>query len=141
MSEELKALAKLQEQIIEEHRALKVLELGLNTRKTELEGKKKKLLALMEEAEVNSYRTASGQVVRKKLFSVKTPKGEDLQTFFGYLREHRPDDYLALATVNSQSLNSWYKQELEAVKEKGGMDVEIPGLGEPTITEQISITK
>ena len=141
MSEELKALAKLQEQIIEEHRNLKAFELQLGTRKTELETKKKKLLAMMEEAEVTSYRTESGQVVRKKIFGIKTPKGEDLQTFFSYLREKRPNDYLALATVNSQSLNSWYKQELEAVKEKGGMDVEIPGLGEPTITEQISITK
>jgi hypothetical protein len=46
-----------------------------------------------------------------------------------------------MISVNSQTLNSFAKKELEAAKETGDIDFKIPGLGEPTLTEMIALRR
>jgi hypothetical protein len=73
--------------------------------------------------------------------SVKTPKtDEEKKAFFEYLEQKNL--FLKLASVNSQSLNSWYNEEhSNAVAEGRGADFSVPGIGEPTLTETLSLRK
>lgn len=76
--------------------------------------------------------------------SVKTPKTDEEKTaFFNYLREKGGEALvLKYMTVNSQSLNAFYKEEFDLAKERGeAMDFTIPGVGEPTIVPSLGIRK
>ena len=71
-----------------------------------------------------------GTYFRKSNFSVKVPKSEvEREAFFGYLKER--GIFENMVTVNSMTLNAWFKQEMEAAVEKGDVDFKIPGIEEP----------
>lgn len=76
------------------------------------------------------FHTKYGTVSLMKRMGVKVPKGEELMEFFDYLEKRGA--FEELATVNSNSLNSWYKSELQAREAEGNYDTNIPGLGAPT---------
>jgi len=74
--------------------------------------------------------------------SVKVPAGlmEKVQ-FFEYLKSKSEEAFLGLVSVNSKTLNSWYKQEFDAFAEQGKVGFKIPGLEEPSVRESLSIRK
>lgn len=70
--------------------------------------------------------------------SVKVPKDlESKQKFFEYLREKGLFD--ELVSINSNTLNGYYKEQLEAEMEAGNTDWEMPGIGAPTITKGLQV--
>ena len=72
--------------------------------------------------------------------SIRLPVGEDREKFFNYLKETGQFD--KLIGINSNTLNAWYKTEFERAKEEGRVDsFSIPGLGEPSLTEILSLRK
>lgn len=105
-----------------------------------VDDREKKLLAIMTEFNHTSYRSSWGMVVRSQRWSYKTPKTDDAkEAFYNYLRSKGLFD--SMISVNSQTLNSFCKKEMEAAKEAGDLDFEIPGLEEPTLSENISIRR
>lgn len=131
-------LSKLQDQILQrqaEHDAKKkeLEELGAL-----LEADKRKMIEFMTEANLTNFKTPRGQIVLNRKFTVPTPKGDDLDTFLGSLA---PDVAKTLRTVNYQTLNSWYKTEMENAKERGDFDWRPPGLQEPTVQEYLSVRR
>lgn len=138
-SQSLASLAELQDEIIALKRDYDSMKKELEERGRLLEERKSKLLAILVENKLSSFKTANGQIVVNRRFAVQTPKGEDLDLFLGHLEATRPDDYKALRGVNYQTLNAWYSQEFEAAKERGDFDFKIPGLGEPTANEYLTI--
>jgi hypothetical protein len=114
---------------------------GLKNKATEvMDMFESKVMSIMQAFNKTSYRSSYGLLVRSERWSWKTPKSdEEKDAFYGYLRAKGLFD--TMISVNSQTLNSFAKKELEAAKETGDIDFKIPGLGEPTLTEMIALRR
>ena len=77
-----------------------------------LEEMKRKIMASMEEAEIEKQHIKGvGTVYRQQKFSWKVPKeNEKREAFFGFLRDKGV--FESMITVNSQTLNAFCKEEL-----------------------------
>jgi len=99
-----------------------------------------KVLNYLEEYGMKNFSSEYGTVIRSKRYSVRQPQTpENREAFFGYLKEQGVFD--ELISVNSRTLTSWVRQEIEAKKDEGDCDFVPPGLDKPEITEQISLRK
>lgn len=98
-----------------------------------------KCAAYLKELDQDSFKTPYGTIYRIQRWRVPTPKSDtDKKAFFDYLQEKGM--FYTLASVNSNSLNSFYKNEVEAAKERGEF-LEIPGLEPPQLTETLGVRK
>jgi len=89
---------------------------------------------------LNTFKGSAGTIALEKRFSVKGPATiEDKKLFFEYLQH--TGQFWSLASVNSQSLNRWYKDESIAAGEMGSSEMSIPGLSQPTEYKYIKATK
>lgn len=118
--------------------AAEVVKKGENQILADLE---KRLLAVFTAEGKTSYQSKVGTLSVSYRASFKTPKEDsDREAFFSYLKEKGVYD--RLITVNSQTLNSFCKQEMEAATERGeGLDFSIPGIESPTLNEVLSFRK
>lgn len=89
----------------------------------------------------DNYQSKVGTFYLSHRTSVKVPKTpEAREAFFTYLKDKGV--FENLITVNSQTLNSFYKEEFAAAQAEGrGLEFEIPGLDEPTIKESLGFRK
>jgi|GEM_PF-5075479 len=73
--------------------------------------------------------------------SVKTPKDEESKTLLmNYITEKYGDEVaFTYLTVNSATLNSFFKSELESSEDPAGF--ELPGIGAPVVSEFIRFLK
>lgn len=111
-----------------------------HARVKEAEGK---VISLMQQAGKERYIAEGiGQISLTTGLSVTTPKTpEQKQAFFAWLQSEMGDDgFLTYATVNSNSLNSLYKQKVEEYGERGEV-LEIEGLDAPTSYTKLSLRK
>src|SRR5271154_793226 len=84
----------------------------------ELEAAEGEMLRLLEESSLTSYQSPFGRAGISYRSSVKTPKTQEEKTdFYNYLRSI--GKYDLLISVNSATLNSWYKEALAIAKEQG----------------------
>jgi len=82
-----------------------------------------------------------GSVSITNKLSVTVPKNhEDKEAMLEYFKEQGQDTFLTYATVNSMSLNSYFKLKTEEAAAKGET-FNMPGVGEPTLVENISFRK
>jgi hypothetical protein len=104
---------------------------------TELESK---ILNTLEANKLDNFRTPRGLVSVTHRFSVKTPKTpEARQEFFNYLRERGL--FEDMITVNSQTLNSFFRAEQEAALDRGDVDFKMPGIEEASMVKTLSMRK
>lgn len=104
---------------------------------TRLKEVETKIQAHMEQSELEKFNVKGyGTFSLQSNFSVKVPGSEEHRAaFFAYLKELGIFD--SMITVNSNTLNAWYKQELQtlAAKAEAGEDVDpdfkIPGIEDP----------
>lgn len=133
----LESYAERLRQLDTEITSVKEIQKTLNTEYDEVE---RKLLTALQEQNLQSFKCEWGSFSIVKRFSVKQPQTpEQWHDFWAYLQQIGAEE--ALKTVNSQRLNSWYKGELEAAKERGDFDFHPPGLPEPSVSEYISVRK
>lgn len=124
MNKKIEALARLRDQIdLVKSEASK-----LNSQKVELEDE---ILKDLEENDLTKFSGEMGMVSRVARFDVKFPKDDEIgkEALRNFLAEKGHFDNMW--SINHQSLNAWFKAELEAAKERGVEDFDIPGL-EPT---------
>lgn len=88
---------------------------------------------------LTSFRGTAGTVSISHRTSVKKPVGDDAQAFYSYLKEKGLYD--SMVSVNSQTLNAYYKAAMNEAVERGNADFAIPGLNEVTINETLSFRK
>lgn len=121
----------------------KIEALGEETTKLNLELAKMKeqMVLFLKELGREKYATPLGTVSIKERWSVTTPKSpEDRAAFFNYLKEKGL--YEELVSVNSQTLNAFFRSEWDAAIEKGeAMTFKIPGLDNPKLFQDLSIRK
>lgn len=109
---------------------------GLNETIEDLE---REITRIMETAGLERFDGEDVAVFLKEKTSVKVPRdNESRAAFFNYLREQGV--FEEMISVNSQTLNSWWKQEVEALRLKGLPDT-VPGLDNVTTYYDISVRK
>lgn len=104
----------------------------------------KRVLGILTHYKKDKHHVANrGTVSIMRRVSVRVPKTqEEKDAFFSYLRKKDEALYWDYLSVNSQKLNSYYKQEEEIAREEGrSFDFKIPGVGAPTVQEIVSIRK
>lgn len=99
-----------------------------------------KILAQMELWDKKNYSCPFGKVQVSNKFVVPVPKSEEAKRLL-FEEFKRRGIFYQYATVNSNSLNSWYKQELEEAQRNGIAALDIPGLESPTHISILSFRK
>ncbi len=102
------------------------------------------ILQHLEENQMTNFRVdghALVSVVEK--MSVKTPKDtESKKAFFNWLKEKHGEEVMnAYMSVNSQSLNSFYKTEFESLSDEEKLNFSIPGIEPATLVKTLSVRK
>ncbi len=102
----------------------------------QLEIEEKRMMEMLQDSGMTSYKSPVGQVVLAYRTSVKTPKlPEEKAALFAWLEEQGLYD--AMVSVNSKTLNSLYNAKIEEAKERGDADFVLPGCDGVTITPQL----
>lgn len=105
-------------------------------RNAEVEALEYQVMKLMEVTGLDRFDTADTTVTVKEKQSVKVPKDHHKLAFFRYLKDQGV--FEDMATINSNTLNSWYRNEIETRRAKG-LDEHIPGLEEVSTYYQLSV--
>ena len=88
------------------------------------------VLNILEALEIDSVKAHGFNFYKEESMSVKTPKTlEEKEEFFNYLRSQGV--FNELVSVNSRTLNSFYKSMAEKAAEDGVLDFKMPGIEEP----------
>jgi len=98
-----------------------------------LERFKADIVDYMNELEIPNFDTGVGKIIRTNRTSAKCI---DRHKFHEYLKARGLYD--DLTSVNSNTLSSFYKEELKKAVKTGDMNFHVPGV-ESTIAESISI--
>lgn len=101
-----------------------------------MEGLKLDVMKMMEAGDLQKFPLPGyGTVYRQQSFSVKTPKTpQDKEKLFTWIKETKGEDVLDnLLSINSMTLNSLFKEELEQAKERGDVNWAMPGVGVPEV--------
>lgn len=106
----------------------------------DLEEAEAKATQILMDKELKNYRSPFGLMSLAMLTSAKTPKTPEAKAAVFELlrREGRYDD---MVSVNSQTLNSYVKEQCELAREQGLPEPEILKLLEVTVTPRLSFTR
>lgn len=108
----------------------------------QFEIQKSKVVGMLEKLEKTSYKSDKGTFSYSMSEGFRVPKTpEQREKFFGYLKEKGIFD--EMITVNSQTLNSWAKIEIERALEENNFDFQVPGLerSEPQVKVSMRMGK
>lgn len=99
-----------------------------------------KLINVLDSAEMDRLDAESCYVLLGERTSVKMPKdNEERQAFFDYLRARGVYD--ELISVSSQTLNAFYRSELDLALQRGEVDFTIPGLNDVLVVPKLTVRK
>jgi len=108
---------------------------ALGEKMDELEGKVVDALTSLEK---DNWDSSSCKVSISHRTSVRVPKErEEKLAFFSYLQEKGV--FEDMVSVNSNTLNAYYKEQLEQALEQGDVDFRIPGIGEASIKKTLQV--
>ena len=111
--------------------------------KVRVDEAQRKVMDLMKRAGKETYIVEGiGRATLREELSVRTPKSpEQKKAFFDWILKHMGEDaYYAYLNVNSQSLNSLFKQKVEEYGLRGEV-LEIDGLEPATSFTKLSFRK
>jgi hypothetical protein len=96
---------------------------------------KAKLMGILQDANLKTFKSNWGTITVAERFTVKFPKDDEgKKALKDYLQEKNIFDQMW--GINYQSLNSWYKNEVEAAKQAGEY-IDVPSL-EPSVDYYLS---
>lgn len=143
MSVTIEEINKLSEEISILRTTESKIKYGLKQVTDQLDIAETKMMQYLEENQLQRYSSPVGMFSLAQYTSVKTPKTpEDKEKFYTYLKEKGL--YENMVSVNSQTLNSFFKEELAMAEQTNeGVDPAtlIPGLTEVTLTPRLSFRK
>lgn len=122
---------KLCEEMYAKRAECDIIEEKLKGQCRQLEALKAKVLAHMQQSEIENFKVSGhGTIYIKENSSVTVPREPEMRdAFFAYLRDR--GIFEQTITVHSQTLNSLYRATLEEAKEKGDVHFKFPGIGAP----------
>ena len=99
-----------------------------------------KIIAVLNEFGKHNWKTENGAFSISNRFSVKTPKElESKLQFFDYLKSK--GCFEEMVNINSQTLQGFYRSEMESALERGEVDFRMPGIGEHSYVQTLSMRK
>ncbi len=137
--DEIEGLAKA---LADKRLEVEELKAPLKIANEELEALEQKIVGALKEVGKDSYKSEYGTITRVNKFRVNLPQGEDKMKFFEFLKTRGL--FEGLATVNSNSLNSFFMEEWENAKKDDPMaalNFSLPGICEPKSYETLSFRK
>ncbi len=138
----LKELDQLTTDIFNQRAMCELIEDDLKTHNKKLESLQGKMISILDRFGRSNYDVPGvGKLVVAERSYVGLPKTpQDKEAFYAYLKEKKVFD--EMISVNSQTLNSYYKHEREIAREEGhALDFKIPGIGEPSTSTTLRMTK
>lgn len=104
-------------------------------------GKEGRIVAVMEEMGRDDYQSDVATIGFDNRWSVNNPATEeDKKLFYNYLRER--GIFEAMVSVNSNTLNAYYKRELAEAEERGeGVTFGLPGIGAPKLFKKLRLRR
>ena len=102
------------------------------------------ILAHFEANDMTSFRVDGVALISvSERLSVQTPKTpDDKKAFFDWLLETKGEQvFRHYQTINSQSLQSFFKAEWESMSEEQRLTFNMPGIGAPTLSKKLSVRK
>ena len=136
---EIEALAK---QLADKRIECDELKKPLTQANKELEELEQKVVSSLKEIGKDSYKSEFGTITRVEKWRVNLPQGEDKLKFFDFLKERGMYD--SMATINSNTLNSFFMEEWENAKKSDpetALNFSLPGISEPKVYETLSFRK
>jgi hypothetical protein len=137
--QELDQLGKL---IFEQRQTAEESERKAKEENKRLEMLYNKMLSILERFGRTNYEVPGlGRLTAVERSFVSLPKTpEDKDTFYSYLKDQGIFD--ELISVNSNTLNAFYKRELEIAREEGrAFGFKIPGISEPITSMTLRVMK
>lgn len=133
-------LGNLVEQLWDYKNQISNLNQEIDKLKENKNGIEKKLLTIMRDSgfERIDSRSCSASVMQKTSVRIPHTK-EQKEIFFDWLKEK--EIFWEKVNINSQSLNSLYKTELEIAKENGISNFNLPGITEVSDYYELSLRK
>lgn len=134
-------LDELVKKVFTQKAEVEALESKVNEASKKLTELQSSLLSCLQDLKKDNYSVKDfGEVVVQKRFSVRTPKtAEDKSMFLKYLQEK--GIFWDMVTVNSNTLNAFYRSEMEEAKKDGNLNFKVPGIGDPSYFEYIKLKK
>lgn len=136
----LKDLASLMSKLKEMRDAKDEQKKKLSEMEADISKVEQKLIDYLKDSGMTSHKASGVQIILSKRVSVSQPSTpEDKEALFNYLREK--GEFEGMVSVNSQTLTSWARREIEAKKEAGVFGWLPPGLKEPNEYDTLSLRK
>ena len=107
----------------------------------DVEGLKHRIISVMDAMELENFHVPGlGKVYTQDRFNVSMPKDpEARQRLFAYLKDKKI--LSKMVTINHQTLNAWYKEEMQAAVDGGQLDFKVPGIEESSHVRILSLRK
>lgn len=135
--EELKALAEELRMLDDEAKTMKA---ELEEKHKEIARKEMKCVEYLNELGLDTFETPLVKLTPGERSSYKLPSSpEEKEALFNHLRNKGL--FEGMVSINYNTLNSWAKEEYDNAKKKGDIFFTIPGLGAPTISPKLYMTK
>jgi hypothetical protein len=93
-----------------------------------------KVASILEAKGMSGYKGPHGSLTWKKELYVNMPEGDEKLEFFDYLKKQ--GRFEAMATVHANSLNAWYREEMENNKDPM---FAVPGISLPKERYKITL--
>lgn len=119
--------------------AKKELEDRVSELSSELESLQKRLIELMTENELTTYKAPCGTISVTHHFTARLPQGEEKTKLFEYLKS--VGRFEEMASIHSQTFNSWVKEQYELAKERGEDEPQLPGVTDVKTLLRISFRR
>lgn len=98
------------------------------------------MINILETLEIDSIKAHGFNFYIEEKYSVKTPKTlEEKKALFDYLKQQGMYD--EMVSVNSQTLNSYYKAMSDQAEGQGILDFQMPGIEPPTSYKQLKMRR
>ena len=131
---ELSRLKLLCQSLKAKREAIQALDEQKKELNKQLEKEKQEVLEHLKASDLKNFDFGEGKVIAVDKFNVSVADKYALADHLKTLG--RFDD---LYTFNYNSINSYYKEEMENAISKGDMDFQIPGLSEPKYYQMLQI--
>lgn len=106
---------------------------------SELEFAQKRVIDLMIENELTSYKAPAGVMSVTHHFTAKLPQGDEKVKCFDYLKSI--GRFEEMASIHSQTFNSWVKEQYDLAKERGEGEPTLPGVSDVKTMLRISFRR
>lgn len=106
---------------------------------TRLEAKEQRVIELLIENNLTSYRAPAGTLTAKFRFSARLPQGPEKVKFFEFLKSI--GRFEEMATIHSNTFNSYVKEQYDLAREAHQEEPKIPGVTEVKTSPTLSFTR